>query len=173
MNRDETKKILMNIQCSFANWKPASDLGFMIDVWSDDLADYSYEQVYTALKIYKATDTTGFAPSIGQLVDKIHSGKEEMNANEAWGLVYKALSNAGYHSEEEFDKLPPLVQKAIGSPGSLRSLSQSSDFNEEVEKSLFTRSYEAAKKRAKEDQKLPEAIRIAMSQGNLIGVANE
>ena len=166
MTRDETKKILMMMQCSFPNWKPIMDMAFVIDVWNDDLADYSYEQCYMALKAYKSTNTSGFAPSVGQLIDMIHSigarGEKELNSNEAWALVMKALCNSNYHAEEEYEKLPNLVKIAVGSPDNLRTLASSSDFNEEVEKSLFARVYDTTVKREKENARLPEAIKRAI-----------
>ena len=178
MTRDETKKILMMIQCSFPNWKPTMDMSFVIDVWNDDLQEYSYEQVFMALKSYKATNISGFAPSIGQLIDKIHSinpaESDELNPNEAWNLVYKALCNSTYHAQEEFDKLPPAVQKAVGSADNLRSLAGSSNFNEEVEKSLFTKVYTTTIQREKERAKLPVELRKALEthNTNLIGVSD-
>lgn len=169
MNREETKKILMNIQCSYANWKPAGDMSFMIDIWRDDLSDYSYEQVYTALKMYKATDRSGFAPNVGQLIDKIHSMNpvKQLNANEAWALVYKALCNSTYHAQEEFDALPELVQKAVGSPDNLRAMASDSNFNEGVEKSLFSKVYGTVIKREDDMLRLPEDIRKMISDSNL------
>ena len=177
MTREETVKILMNIECSYANWKPSADRGFMVDVWCDDLSEYTYEQVYTALKAYKATNTSGFAPNVGQLIEMIHGLNPEnhnrMNEAEAWALVYKAICNSNYHAEEEFNKLPALVQKAVGSPDSLKSLAGSSDFNEEVEKSLFMRTYNTICKRAEEDKRLPEPIRQMLgNSGNAMLEAN-
>lgn len=166
MTRDETKKIIMIITYTFPNYKP-QDLSMAVDIWNDMLSDYSYEQVSASLKAFIATDTSGFAPSVGQLIEKIHSlnpGEKKMNANESWALVYKALCNSNYHAQEEFEKLPPLVQKAVGSADNLRSLASSSDFNEEVEKSLFTKTYNAICKREEENARLPESIRIALKE---------
>ena len=154
MTRDETKKILMMIQCSFPNWKPTMDMSFVIDVWNDDLQEYSYEQIFMALKSYKATNTSGFAPNVGQIIDRIHNmnnTERELNPNEAWAMVYKALCNSTYHAQEEFDALPEKVQKAVGSPDILRNMASDMNFNEGVEKSLFTKTYISVCKRAEED----------------------
>lgn len=161
------------MQCSYPNWRPIMDMAFVVDIWNDDLLEYSYEQVYMALKAYKATDTSGFAPSVGQLIDRIHSigsnGEKVMNANEAWALVMKALCNSNYHAKEEFEKLPPLAQKAVGSADNLRTLAGSSDFNEEVEKSLFTKAYDTNIRREKENARLPQNIRMALEENKWVG----
>lgn len=176
ISTEEAKKILGAVIVSFPSYKP-QDMQLLIDMYKAMFQDYSYQQVMQGLQSYIATDTTGFAPSIGQIIDKIHkvTSPEQMNSNEAWALVYKAICNSTYNSESEFEKLPPLVQKAIGSPGALRSLAMSNDFNEEVEKSLFTRTYNTAIARENENAKLPQAIKDAMaiSQNNNLQIGEK
>ena len=70
MTRDEVKKIIMVVMASYPNWKP-NDLSFTVDVWYMMLCDYTYNDVAKALKTYITTDTSGFAPSIGQLVNNM------------------------------------------------------------------------------------------------------
>lgn len=105
MTREETKKIVMIISASYPNWKP-QDLKFTVDTWALMLEEYDYNQIAVALKAYIASDTSGFAPSIGQLIDKMHilTYKNEMNELEAWNMLYKAICNSGYNSECEFAK---------------------------------------------------------------------
>lgn len=47
--------------------------------------------------------------------------KEELTCDDAWELVEKAIwsSDDRTHAQEEFDKLPPLVRKAVGRPEQL------------------------------------------------------
>lgn len=176
MTRDEVKKLIMIITYTYPNYKP-QDLSVAVDIWTEMLSDFTYEQASCGLQAFIRTDTNGFAPSIGQLIDKIHSifpSESEINANEAWALVYKAICNSTYHSEEEFAKLPELVQKAVGSAENLRSLAITNDFNQEVEKSLFSRTYEVVKKREQEISKLPESMRVALTGNqNMKLVGNE
>ncbi|MFW5646131.1 MAG: replicative helicase loader/inhibitor [Acetivibrio ethanolgignens] len=95
VTRDETKQILMRISSVYPNWKPQADLKFVVETWCEYLEEYSYEQIRAALKVYIATDTSGFAPSIGQLIDKLHtiSRPQELSEMEAWELVSRALRN--------------------------------------------------------------------------------
>ena len=173
MNRDDTKQILMRIQCTYPNWKPTGDLSFMVDVWTESLEEYSYQQVLTALKVYTAIDTSGFAPSIGQLIDKVNSltTKDELNEMEAWSLVSNALRNGYYGAEVEFAKLPAAVQKAVGSASNLRNWAQTDiESVENVIQSNFMRTYRTVVKREKEYQKLPESVRLVMR--NVVGIAS-
>lgn len=166
MTRDDTKKVLMRIQSVFPNWKPTAELRFVVDTWCEYLEDYTYEQVLMALKAYIATDTSGFAPSIGQLIDKVNSltVKDELNEMEAWSLVSNALRNSTYNAEAEFGKLPSLVQKAVGSASNLRNWAQTdTESVENVIQSNFMRTYRTVVARGKEYQKLPESVRLVMN----------
>lgn len=166
MIRDDVKKILMRIQSVFPNWKPQSDLRFVVDTWCEYLADYSYEEALFGLNAYITTDTSGFAPSIGQLIDKIKrlTEKDELNEMEAWSLVSKAIKNGYYGAEAEFAKLPPVVQKAVGNPSNLRNWAHTDEQSiENVVQSNFLRTYRMVVKREKEYQKLPEKVRLVMN----------
>ena len=167
MTREETKKILMGIQCSYPNFKPQVPLEFMLDIWADDLAEYSYQQVYTALKTFKTTDKSGFAPSVGQIIDKIHIVQEMPNdktETAIWGSVMKALRNSTYNAEIEFADLDEISQKVLGSPSALRQMASDTDFNEAVEKSHFIKQYRLVVERNKQLARMPKEVRTAIAQ---------
>lgn len=159
MTRDETKKILMMIQAAFPNFKPP-DKTVAVNTWFLMLKDVEYSTVETALRVYITTDTSGFAPSIGQLLDKLHAIQrpQELNEMEAWSLVSKALRNGYYGANEEFRKLPTLVQKALGSPQQLRIWASDEKYNESVVSSNFMRAYRFEIKRMSDRQKIPPEI---------------
>jgi hypothetical protein len=162
MTRDETKKIIRIIADSYPNYKP-SDISETIDVWSMMLEEYPYNQIAMALKAYILTDTSGFAPSIGQLVNKLTSAEPQLNEMEAWSLVSKAIRNGYYGAEEEFAKLPEVVQKAVGNPANLRAWSHTDEQSiENVVQSNFLRTYRVVVKRESENAKLPDSLRNAM-----------
>ena len=167
VTRDETIELLMMVQAAFPNYKP-QDKTVAVNTWFLMLADYPYQQVQMALKAYIATDTSGFAPSIGQIIDKMQmiNSHAEQNEMEAWSLVSKALRNGNYKSREEFEKLPDLVKEAVGSPENIHNWAQS-DINsvESVIQSNFIKSYRLVVNRQKEIQKLPKEIK-AMISGN-------
>ena len=166
MTVNDARKIIAVMLVSYPNFKPI-DTELMATTWADMLNEYSYEQVSVALKCYITTDTSGFAPSIGQLIDKLKTVEQpqELNELQAWGLVRKAINNSGYHSEEEFAKLPPLVQKAVGTPGQLKQWGMSDiESIETVAQSNFMRTYRAVVKREDEVSRMPIEIRQLIQQ---------
>jgi hypothetical protein len=167
MNRDETKRIIQIMCATYPNYHPA-DLSSTVDAWHLMLEDYSYNQIAIALKAYVTSDASGFAPSVGQLIAKLNTitTTNEPSELEAWSMVSKALRNGYYGAEEEFAKLPELVQKAVGNPSNLRQWSQTDvDSIENVIQSNFLRTYRSVVKRAEEVQKMPSDIK-AMIQAN-------
>ena len=171
MTRDETKMILMRIQTTYPNWKPSGDLSLVIDVWHEYLETFSYKDILCAVKSFVLSDTSGFAPSVGQVIGQLRKVAEsaEMGALEAWSLVSKALRNGYYGAEEEFAKLPPLVQKAVGTPENLRNWSQSDIKSvETVIMSQFLNAYKTESKRAAEISVIPEHIRLEMQKRMMI-----
>lgn len=166
MTREETKKIVMIISASYPNWKP-QDLKFTVDTWALMLEEYDYNQIAVALKAYIASDTSGFAPSIGQLIDKMHilTFKNEMNELEAWNMVYKAICNSGYNSECEFAKLSEACQRAVGSPANLKEWAMMDiDTVQSVEQSHFIRNYRTVLQRMRDEEKMPKSIRKLIEQ---------
>lgn len=165
MTRDEVIKMLMVIQAAYPNYKQ-QDKTVAANTWYMMLKDYEKEVVEAALKMYIATDTSGFAPAIGQIIDKIKgvTSPNELNGMKAWSLVSKALRNGYYGAEQEFEKLPVTVQKAVGSPDNLRNWAQSdSKAIETVIQSNFMRTYETELKRQNEELKIPADVRQLIS----------
>lgn len=168
MTRDETIKLLMVIQSAYPNFKPP-DKTVAVDTWYTMLKDMDYNVVQMGLRAYITTDTSGFAPSIGRLINTIYTiqNPQELNEMEAWALVSKALKNGYYGAVEEFDSLPPLVQKAVGNPDNLRNWSQT-DTNsiENVVQSNFMRSYRLVVNRENEIKKMPADVRTLIENVN-------
>lgn len=166
MTREETKQVLMIIQATYPNYKPP-DRTVAVNAWNMALEEYPYKVVEIALKTYIKTDTSGFAPSPGQIIEKIHiaddyTGLSEM---EAWTLVSKALRNGIYGADVEFEKLPRAVQKAVVSPDNLRSWAMAdTDSVETVIQSNFLRTYRATKKQDAELKKLPGEVQMLIAQ---------
>ena len=160
MTREETVKIIRIMVDSYPNYKP-NNISETVDVWQMMLSDYDYNLVAMALKAYILSDTSGFAPSIGQLVDKMKSitSPQELNEMEAWALVCDALSNCGYNYAEEYAKLPPLVQKAVGLPTQLQRWALTENLNKDVVGSNFMRCYRIEVERQNEISKMPQNVR--------------
>ena len=160
MTREETVKIIRIMVDSYPNYKP-NDISETVDVWQMMLSDYDYNLVAMALKVYILSDTSGFAPNIGQLVAKIQllTKPQELNEMEAWSLVSNAIRNSVYNSVEEFAKLPPLVQKAVGLPDQLMTWALDENYNEQVVSSNFMRCYRTELARHDELSKMPSEVK--------------
>lgn len=159
MTREETKKIIRIMCDSYPNYKPM-DLSETVDVWTMMLEEYTYEQISVALKAYVLSDTSGFAPSVGQLVAKVQTitQPQELNEMEAWALVARAIRSSTYYFEEEYAKLPPTIQRAVGLPSQLKEWAITENLNVEVAMSQFVRAYRTEVSRKNEFQKLPSDV---------------
>lgn len=168
MTREETVKIIRIMCDSYPNYKP-NNISETVDVWCMMLEDYNYNQISVALKAYVTSDTSGFAPSIGELIAKIQmiSQPQELNEMEAWSLVSKALRNGTYGAVEEFSRLPPTVQEAVGNPDNLRNWA-TSDYKaiETVIQSNFIKTYRSVTSRAEEIKRVPAEIQELIEKVN-------
>ena len=164
LTKEETKKILRIMYNCFQNFRP-KNIEETTEVWGMMLSDYTYQQISVALKSYILSDTSGFAPTIGQLVDMVHSVSkpQELNEMEAWSLVSMAIRNSGYRYTEEFLKLPAIIQRAIGAPEQLHIWATDEDYNETVVMSNFQRSYRLVLMQKDESAKLPTEVRNLLS----------
>ena len=174
MTRYETKKIVRIMVASYTSFRPTTEeLKDMTDAWNMMLSEYSYDDVAMALKTYIAVDKSGFPPSIGQIIDKIHTirSPNTLSDAEAWSLVWSAIQNSGYDSEAEFEKLPATVKRAVGSADVLRSWATDEYFSYEKTRTNFLFSYKKEVNRADEMEKLPydvkkliESIKIGIEE---------
>lgn len=161
MTREETIKILMLVQAAYPNYK-SPDKTITVNLWCRMLQEYTYQQVEAAVDAYIRTDKSGFAPSVGNIIDKIQmifSVEDDVNEMVAWNMVLKAIRNSGYHAEEEFAKLPKPVQRAAVSPSQLREWALTENMNIEVVSSNFMRAYRIELERQKEIMKLQPEFR--------------
>lgn len=167
MQIEDARKFVAVLMVTYSNYNPI-DEELAAETWAGVTEEYTYEQVDMALRGYMKTNTSGFAPVPGQIIDKIHTmtAPQELNEMEAWSLVSKAIWNSGYNSEEEFEKLPPIVQKAVGLPSQLRAWALDENYNEEVAMSSFQRAYKSELKRHEELQKMPQNVRKLIEKAN-------
>lgn len=167
MTKTDAKKIIAVMMAAYPSYNP-SDTELTANVWATSLKEYDYEKVCNALMAHIRSDTSGFAPTIGQVMDKIHMMESpmELGEGEAWAMVRQAIGNGGYHAEEEFQKLPRAARRAVGSPSQLRAWALSDDFSESVVASQFLRAYRIEVQREAEVAKMPKAVRDAVAVAN-------
>ena len=133
-----------------------------VELWAACFAEEPYEVVLAAVQAYIVNNPARFAPNIGQVKEQIRqlTQPNELTEAEAWALVLKAISRSGYEAKTEYDKLPPLVQKVVGSPNQLREWGlMNSETVQSVVASNFQRGYRTMQEREAALQKTPPAIR--------------
>jgi hypothetical protein len=131
------------------------------------LAEHDYRTMSLALKAFITTDTGGFAPSVGQVLECYHSltAPEELNEMQAWALVAKAIRNGIYGAEEEFAKLPPAVQRAVGNPGNIREwATMDSKSVQSVVQSNVMRTYRSVVAKNNQMQRLPVDVKAMIAE---------
>lgn len=171
MTRDEAKEVIKKMTYAYPSFKPVN-ISEMVDVWAEMFVDVPFVAVVAALKTYVATDTSGFAPSVGKIFEIIRTFNSVQNPDlsdlQAWSLVSKAIKNSLYNSQEMFNSLPPVVQKAVGSPDILKEWAQlDSQEVGTVIQSQFLRSFRTEQKRDSEYKTLPSDIRTMLETKGL------
>lgn len=166
MDKLETGKIVTAITAAYPGYfrnSTVTDIQNLVSTWDMVMGDYTYEQVSAGLKIFLTSDTKGFPPSPGQVIDCILKVTQpesmKMSEGEAWSIVRKAVEKGSYYAEEEFEKFPEPIKRAVGSPSNIRSMAMDDEFNEGVAKSLFERTYREMLNREREDAKIPSNVK--------------
>lgn len=131
----------------------------MAQVWADLLPDKTLEEMMIVARVFIRSDTSGFPPTIGQLMALLPPDKDELGENEAWALVRSAISRSRYNSKEEFEKLPKMVQKCLGGHELLTDYAEMDVGQlETVVASGFKRNYRDETAKAREKRKLPPRL---------------
>lgn len=138
-------------------------------MWQDMFSEDDGKLVYAAVKAFIASDTKGFPPSVGQIREKLVKlqNPDALSENEAWSLVLKAIRNSAYHAAEEYEKLPPDIQRVVHHPSMLKSWAMTADDEvQTVVASNFMRSYRARMKSSQEYLAMPREIREMLHAPN-------
>lgn len=174
MTEKEVRQLLAMTQAVYPNYNPPSREA-AVNAWLMCLSEYDNKVVQLAFKTYMTTNTSGFPPVPGQLVEILQSltQPQELNELEAWSLVRQALKNCNYNSEQEFAKLPTTIQKTVGTPQQLRIWASDTEFNENVVSSNFIKTYRTEVKRAIELNKIPSDIKKVIEMVNKNSLSNQ
>lgn len=148
MDKNETIKILALCKAGYPNQykgMKTTDAEALINLWNMQFCDISYQDVELAVMQYISSDTTGYMATVGKLKEIIaKNASKQLDEYEAWRLVSNACKWSGYHAKEEFNKLPPTIQKMLGTPQRLKDYGkQDLTELETVTASNFMRAYKA------------------------------
>ena len=126
------------------------------------------------MALRKYVSTNKFAPTIADIreqVAELNSQNEDgLNETAAWLIVLKAIRRSTYYSDEEFAKLPPVVQRAVSSPRQLREWATLEDVDGKtltVIQSNFQRTFRAEQQKERERNKLsPDVLKLMRTLNN-------
>jgi len=136
------------------------ELNAAIDLWATMFAEEHPEIVTEAIKALMCT--LKYPPTIADVKEKIamimQSQTQTMTEMEAWQCVKAAISY--YNASENFEELPPILQKIVGSPNTLREWAlMDGEVVNSVIQSNFMRSYKAKVAQEKEYAMLPSSTK--------------
>lgn len=139
------------------------------NLWAELFAADPAPVVAAAIKAIIISSPNPFPPSIGEIKNKMHdlTTPSGLSETEAWAMVSKALHNGIYGYAQEFEKLPPTVQVAVGRPEQLREWAvMPEDEVQSVVASNFMRGYKTVTRREREMEMLPSDVRELLTGVN-------
>ena len=169
MNIEETVKLMAILETAYPMFyakKTQQERENAIRLWAEMFADEPGELVAMAVKALIKSRVSTYPPGIGEITEKIQQimQPDQMTELEAWGLVLKAVSNSNYNSNEEFNKLPVIVQRLVGGPSQLREWAMmDSETLNSVVASNFQRSYKVRAKNERDFLALPSSVKTFMA----------
>ena len=128
-----------------------------VNAWHLLLGDTPKKHGELALAKLAALNT--FPPNANELlrvIAEIEYPDDSVGADEAWGIVLRAVREYGYNNgREAMDSMPPVVAQTVRDMGWLE-LCMSENIS--VDRGQFRRAYEARVQRRKDDIQLPAGL---------------
>lgn len=166
MTRNEFQILLKGMKAVYTDPKFIPDQTAW-EIWYRLLCDLDYRVANIALERYM--QTSSYPPKPADI--RSHAAQitnpeiNDISPEEAFCYIRNAAQDGSYHSKENFAKLPLLIQKTIGSSENLSEIARMDPEEfETVEKSHFIRSYIAICEREKNDAKVSEKVRTAITE---------
>ena len=173
MTTEEIRNVLAILKQAYpSSFKDISeeDARGTIKLWKLMFENEDPSMVNAAVISLIATRTVGYTPTIGEICQKLRELKQPSARTEqdAWSLVSRACRNGYYGYEEEYKRLPPDVQKAVGRPEQLKEWALiDGDTLESVIASNFKRAYRVILQREEDLLRIPASIREALPKPEL------
>lgn len=168
MQKEDIVKVLFLLETAYPNTYKNMDKKqkeMQVDFYLEMFGEYEAPIVIVALKNYIKKNQ--YPPTVAGLTEQIELLTKKDTDSDLWNSIAKACRNGYYNSIEEFNKLPKECQLFVGSPESLREMSQiePSTFST-VTKGQFLKSITQITKRQEAQQSLPAELRN-MLNGNV------
>lgn len=167
MTRDEVIAILGIMRTAYprfyANMKK-DELLQTVDLWFEMFKGDNPLLVTNAVK--KLITELEFPPTIADVKKSMYSLTDRSETSiELWNRFLKAASRSCYNSVEEYEKLPDILKKFVGSPMQLKDYAMmDSDTVNSVIKGQFLKHIEILKQREKEEKMMLPGVRDLINQ---------
>lgn len=159
-------KVLKVAYPAFYSKMNAKDGADTVAIWEDMFRCEDVNVVKIAL--YKLIEEhTGYPPSIGDVKQKITELKRTVSGEptdeELWHMLKQAVSNGYYGAKEEFEKLPSVLKRYLGSPSTLRELANGDEnILNTVTHGQFLKQIGLIRERQEFADSLPEPVKEAV-----------
>ena len=162
MTKDEIKKTIAYLRTAYKGFCEDMDLTAVINIWHDQFKEEDVHVVWEATRNY--TRSSEYPPTIAGIYEQINLIKQEQTDADMWELISKAARNSTYGSAEEFEKLPDVCKKFVGSPAGLKDLGQlDAGTLQTVVKSQFIKTAPKIREHRNVQTGLPAEVRQAIS----------
>ena len=167
MTQEETVSILSILRASypaFYSKLTKRDLEGIVSVWTEMFENDDINLVKFALKELIETHT-GFPPDIAALKGKMReimqASSNKPTPEDLWLKLKTAVEENGYYgAREEFEKLPPVLKRYVGSPATLKEWSMmSADTFNTVVHGQFLKQIKIIEERQEFAERLPEGVK--------------
>lgn len=160
MTREEVQTLLTRLftlyPLSFSKLTQA-EKSVTVDSWYMFLEEYENKDIITALRIAIKGNNSGFAPTVGEIIDKLGIVAEykQISEPEAWDMVSRAISNSS-QAQKRFDNFPEEIKDVVRSPSQLIMWGRTdTKIVEGSVRRMFTEAYNNACKRKRGFEMLP------------------
>jgi len=156
MSKKEISKIILILKTAYPyafKDMGESEIESMVNLYQELFKNNTYQEVSKA--IVNIINTSEYMPTIATIKSKIYEIKNprQESDTELWEKLLSAIRNSSYHSEEEFEKLPPVIQEYIRSPRQLQELAiMDSEKIHTIVKGQFLKQIEVIKQNFKENE---------------------
>ena len=165
MTKDEMVEIMAIITAAYPRFYDKQtdvDKIAALRLWYRHFMSISYDIMLQAADAVIATNK--YPPTIAEINEKIdlllRDNSENMSETEAWSYVSKAIKNSLYNYENEFNMLPPIVQKIVHNAYQLCEWAGMDESTiQSVVASNFVRAYRSEMENVKQKLSLPKERR--------------
>lgn len=169
MEKNETKQLLTLLKVAYPktyNNMTAEEMRETLTLYFEMFKEIETVVIVAALKNYIKKNV--YPPTIAGLQEQINLIQPQgLSDAEMWVLISKACQNGYYGAKEEFEKLPDDCKRWLGSPQTLKELSQvEPDKFNTVVKGQFLKTITEIKKSNEAVRSLPAEVRQAIQGTN-------